>query len=235
MPQKKVHNHGINFPRKNIWEKTKPIKKHHTKKTTHNFPNKKTNSNASCQKCQIGKNCQNQFVCWCVFFFPTCQVRMSRFWERCDFSPFPSFCTPPPPPCLLLFQFVLTLGTNGLLYRKPGCSGARLDPNHIANSRCNGARLGPNTIANSGCNEARWTRTLVEHCEKIRSPKSRWLRILSCAIYVKCKMRRIDGPTPIQNRSVAPCMSLKMTYFLQSSALVSPNNFFSTSKSFFET
>ena len=38
-------------------------------------------------------------------------------------------------------------------------------------------------------------------------------------------MRRIDGSASIQNRSVAPCMSLKMTYCLQSSALVSPHIF----------
>ena len=169
----------------------------------------------------------------CVFF-PNLPGEDVKVLRKVRFLSFSFFLYSSSSSCLLLCQFVLTLGTNGLLYRKPGCSGARLDPNHIANSRCNGARLGPNTIANSGCNEARWTRTLVEHCEKIRSPKSRWLRILSCAIYVKCKMRRIDGPTPIQNRSVAPCMSLKMTYFLQSSALVSPNNFFSTSNSFFE-
>lgn len=31
--------------------------------------------------------------------------------------------------------------------------------------------------------------------------QSRWLRILSCAIDVKCKMRVIDGSTPIQNMS----------------------------------
>ena len=61
----------------------------------------------------------------------------------------------------------------------------------------------------------------------------RWLRILSCAFYVKCKMRGIDGSASIQNRSVEPSMSLNMTYFLQSSALVSPHIFFSTSSCLF--
>ena len=49
---------------------------------------------------------------------------------------------------------------------------------------------------------------------------------MSWAIYVKCKMRGIDGSSPIQNRSVAPCMSVKRTYFWQSSALVFPPYFF---------
>ena len=57
------------------------------------------------------------------------------------------------------------------------------------------------------------------------TPKSTWLNFLSCAIYVKGKMQGIDGATPIQNRSVAPCMSLKITYLLQSSALVCTHNF----------
>ena len=65
----------------------------------------------------------------------------------------------------------------------------------------------------------------------------RWLRIWSCAIYVKCKMPGIDGSTPIQNRSVEPSTSLNLKYFLQSSALVqvSPHIFFSTSSCLFET
>jgi hypothetical protein len=49
------------------------------------------------------------------------------------------------------------------------------------------------------------------------------------------KMQGIDGATPIQNKSVAPCMSLKMTYLLQSSELVCTHDFSSTSSCLFGT
>ena len=54
--------------------------------------------------------------------------------------------------------------------------------------------------------------------------KSRWLRILSCAIYVKKKKWGIDGSTPFKTGQLSH-LSLKMTHVLQSSALVSPHFF----------
>ena len=45
----------------------------------------------------------------------------------------------------------------------------------------------------------------------------------------------IDGSTPFKTGQLSHLCSLKMTYFLQSSALVSPPIFFSTSSCFFGT
>ena len=69
MPQKKVHNHGINFPRKNIWEKTKPIKKHHTKKTKHTISQtKKQIAMRAARSAKLAKIARiNLFVDVCFF------------------------------------------------------------------------------------------------------------------------------------------------------------------------